>query len=1394
VLLALFLSGLAGLMHEVVWAKLLANLTGSTAKAHAVVLSVFMGGLAIGAVLFGRRSDRRARPLLVYVVLEVAIGIYCLLLPWLTKGAGAVYEAAAAATFEQAGLKLVLRLILSLAVVMLPAILMGGTLPVLARYLVQEVAQTRKAVASLYALNNIGAVLGSGAAGFWLLPEFGIYGALAAASAMNFLAAAIVWVANARTTYASEPRAQASVPELFSYTPSQFRLTLWALALSGFAAMGYEIVFLRIIALGFGSSTYSFTVMLMCFITGIGIGSWIVSVARIERPLWWLAASQLAVIVALIATTPLIERLPYFISSFRTTLIDWPADPGAIEPRGERNGGFPVFLAAQAAYCFAMLLLPTICIGFGFPLVSQIQARSVATIGGTVGNTYAWNTVGNVLGVVITSLALMPGLGMEGALHANLALNAIAALLLLSAAAEASLVARGAAFGATAAALALYGLAWTGWTQTIKRSEGHLRLREGPPVAHRYVALSAGRFHSLGLGEDGSLIAFGSNAQQQLRPPPDPAARFVEVAAGDEFSVARRPDGSLQAWGSNRQWQGQVPAGTDFVEVAAGAAHAVARRADGSLVAWGANDAAQLDVPDSDGATFVEIAAGGAHSLARRADGTVVGWGDDSRGQLAVPALPEGTTYVEIDCGRAFSVALRSDGAVVAWGDDSAGVTRVPELPPATTYLEIAAGDLHALARRSDGAVIAWGDDHAGQCRVPLLPPGVAWAAVSAGGAHSLGLRSDGVVFAWGRNDEGQCDAPKMPPPADELLLARHPATSFGWWKRQYVRDPGLMADGWDEFYLGEDADTNVMGVRRERLAAIYINSKGDASTGPLDMITFLLSGHIPMFFLPDPRDIMVIGHGSGVTTGAISQYPSVERIDVVEISKAVMQADRLFENFNHHVLKDPRTHVYLDDARTFLRTVPRKYDMIVSQPSNPWIAGIGSLFTVDFFEDCRDRLKPGGIMLVWFHHYEQSDETIQLIVRTINEVFPHVEAFLSFQSDVIALATMEPIEADFARMESRFDLPAVRQDLARVGVYNLATMLAYHGMDGPHFRALSGAGPLNTDDHQILEYEGARNMFAGRIARLLERASGFSERPDGRTDSLLDRYIAWREAQGEPVHKLEMEIARSSVDNIYQGNDDHRIPATIRLRAEATPDDGATAAPSSPARGLRVPVGEMGFSEAFNWSQYVIALEGKEAAIPYVQRALELEPANAGAAMRLAELYKDTNRSALAKQELERVIAAGSRRTDPQLALARTYLQQGREADARAMLQELVEYEDNGVALMLLGELHGRSAMERERVGDREGRETALRTAEDYFLRAILRDPKLHLWPASVNYTQILRMRALEKPVDSPERRELLERARSELDYALFHNPGVKDLLDRRAEVEVLLALSNQI
>jgi len=177
VLAAFLLSGVAGVMHEVVWSRQLVQLIGAAAWAQAVVLAVFMGGLAAGAVLFGRRADR-GRPVSLYLWLEIAIALYALAIPLLLRGASGGYVALARHFFERDGARLLLRFALAVVVVAPPAILMGGTLPALARRLVGDVAEVKGRVGALYALNSLGAVLGTAAAGFFALPRLGTWGAL----------------------------------------------------------------------------------------------------------------------------------------------------------------------------------------------------------------------------------------------------------------------------------------------------------------------------------------------------------------------------------------------------------------------------------------------------------------------------------------------------------------------------------------------------------------------------------------------------------------------------------------------------------------------------------------------------------------------------------------------------------------------------------------------------------------------------------------------------------------------------------------------------------------------------------------------------------------------------------------------------------------------------------------------------------------------------------------------------------------------------------------------------------------------------------------------------------------------------------------------------------------
>src|SRR2546428_7939149 len=160
-------------------------------------------------------------------------------------------------------------------------------------------------------------------------------------------------------------------------------------------------------------------------------------------------------------------------------------------------------------------------------------------------------------------------------------------------------------------------------------------------------------------------------------------------------------------------------------------------------------------------------------------------------------------------------------------------------------------------------------------------------------------------------------------------------------------------------------------------------------------MLTQVLLGQVPMFFARQPRGVCVIGYGSGVTAHAVLTH-SIRRMDIIEIEHQVVAASPFFEDVNGKPLSDPRHQLVLDDARTALAYRPQEYDVIISEPSNPWMAGVNNLFTAEFYTLVRRRLRPGGIFCQWVQSYEMSGETLGTILDTLSSSFPHTHLFSS--------------------------------------------------------------------------------------------------------------------------------------------------------------------------------------------------------------------------------------------------------------------------------------------------------------------------------------------------------------------------------------------------------------
>lgn len=256
----------------------------------------------------------------------------------------------------------------------------------------------------------------------------------------------------------------------------------------------------------------------------------------------------------------------------------------------------------------------------------------------------------------------------------------------------------------------------------------------------------------------------------------------------------------------------------------------------------------------------------------------------------------------------------------------------------------------------------------------------------------------------------------------------------------------------------------------------LRINGKVDASDDD-DLSTQILLGQLgPLLHPREVKSALVIGLGSGVTVGSLLTH-EVDFVDVVEISPSVVEGAEAFSRSNRGALADPRVRIHVDDARTWLRLSKRKYDVIVSEPSNPWVAGVAGLYTREFFRLAREHLNPGGLLVQWQHLYETDLPQVQLIVRTLRDTFPHGTSWLG-GLDLLMVAGVDEVKADAAKLEALLKLWPVGSDLGRIRAHTVPGFLALQVHSDQGQKELAGEGPINTDDHNLLEYRAPRAFF----------------------------------------------------------------------------------------------------------------------------------------------------------------------------------------------------------------------------------------------------------------------------------------------------------------------------
>ena len=295
-----------------------------------------------------------------------------------------------------------------------------------------------------------------------------------------------------------------------------------------------------------------------------------------------------------------------------------------------------------------------------------------------------------------------------------------------------------------------------------------------------------------------------------------------------------------------------------------------------------------------------------------------------------------------------------------------------------------------------------------------------------------------------------------------------------------------VVSDGKVTSVLGErevifyrdGASATVAVIRWRERSVLTVNGKVDASNTPGDMPTQIMLGHLPLLIHRDPRDVLVIGLGSGITAGAVARHP-VGRLDIVEIEPAVVEASRFFTSENNNVLRDPRVRLIVADARNFLLTAPDSYDVITSQPSNPWISGVAALFSREFFEVARQRLRPGGLMVQWVHSYGLAPEDFGMIAATFRSVFPATSLWQVAQADYLLVGRAETAPLDLGSIKGRWTaVGGFREDFQRMGILDWPGVLGFFLLAEADVARIPAADRLNTDDWLGLEFSAPRGML----------------------------------------------------------------------------------------------------------------------------------------------------------------------------------------------------------------------------------------------------------------------------------------------------------------------------
>ncbi len=864
-----------------------------------------------------------------------------------------------------------------------------------------------------------------------------------------------------------------------------------AFFLSGASALVYELLWFRLLGHIFGSTATATSTLLAAYLFGLGLGAWIFG--RLSDrlgprlPLVYIAIELLIGLYG-VASHALLERG----ATLYALAYGWAAgSPGEL-------------LFARFAISFVLVAIPTTLMGGSFPLMVHLMRTGRIDAGRATGRAYAINTLGAAVGTIGLPALLLPAFGIATSLAAAALSNFAAAALAF---AHVKLTAKS--------------------LETATPIDAEAQ-EDGLERSRPSAAESGEASVPLASGPGASGAGAGERNGSGLRPPP------AGPEPGGSCQGPDDPQAALTASDPSRGSAGGLSPSSAIL-----VAFLMSSFASLALETVWTRHLAFLFGAQTFTFAFVLFAyllglflGGGGYSRWRASGGEP---GLILRTGLVIAAIGVAAPLPFLDrlaipqIEMMLSIGASSRSFLLTSGLVTVALILAPAVGfglvfPAVvdilsrkgrlvgssvglTYVVNTVGTtLGALA--AGFALVPWvGSQRTLEICVLMLAAALAlarWATRPAASSRT----------PWGGEEDR---SPRLWAlgyglPVALLLVVITPRWDWRFAHTQYSKDPLTFLDQyahgtiWSTAlsykirYLVEGTEATVSVAEfGQGLRSLYVNGKPDASNVPDDMVAQRLLACLPGLFHPAPKTALVIGLGSGTTVATLKRFP-LESVDVAEISPEVSEAaQRYFSDVNDRFLSDPRVSLHLDDGRNFLRfRPPGSYDIIISEPSNPWVAGVSALFTDEFFADAKEKLRPGGIFSQWFHYYNMSVDHIRLLARTFQRHFPEAAIFVlnggGPTGDIVMIGSKGPLR--LARFPEDPTLPdSVRAALVEVG--NPGTQQIASGLIATprDFAAFARTGPLNTDDHPILEFEAPADRFGADFHETLGALIRSSER-----------------------------------------------------------------------------------------------------------------------------------------------------------------------------------------------------------------------------------------------------------------------------------------------------------